>query len=53
MKISGTRMMSLPILLALSVPVGATSYAGITIETEQATLIPDFVNAPPKLKMVF
>ncbi|MGN0303580.1 MAG: SusC/RagA family TonB-linked outer membrane protein, partial [Prevotella sp.] len=39
MKISGTRMMSLPILLALSVPVGATSYAGITIETEQATLI--------------
>lgn len=36
MKISGTRMMSLPILLALSVPVGATSYAGITIETEQA-----------------
>lgn len=31
--------MSLPILLALSVPVGATSYAGITIETEQATLI--------------
>lgn len=31
MKISGTRMMSLPILLALSVPVGATSYAGITI----------------------
>lgn len=39
MKISGTRMMSLPILLALSVPVGATSYTGITIETEQATLI--------------
>ena len=39
MKISGTRMMSLPIFLALSVPVGATSYAGITIETEQATLI--------------
>lgn len=39
MKISGTRMMSLPILLALSVPVGATSYAGITIETEQAILI--------------
>ena len=39
MKISGTRMMSLPILLALSVPVGATSYAGITIETEQATVI--------------
>lgn len=38
MKISGTRMMSLPILLALSVPAGATSYTGTTIETEQAIL---------------
>ncbi len=36
MKITETRMMSLPILLALSVPVGATSYTVFPSETERA-----------------